>query len=158
MKGLDLVAKFNTHDWFVVLVAMAGIFLGIAVNIQVSACALCMTQRFAMVVGAVVCATGLIHNRIPLVYPILAGLIWIGGIGIALRQLWLQYIPGAVSNCGPSLDFLLANDYPVASVLRTMISGSGDCAEPSVIPLLALVGFVVLLVVLGLHLRSRTLF
>ena len=157
MTVKDLLNEPTEHDWFIAIILLTGIFLAIAVNYQVTACALCMTQRLAMVAGAIACAVGLIHQRIPLIYSICAGLFWVSGIGVALRQLWLQYVPGAVSNCGPGLEYQLANDYPLTSILTTMIRGSGDCAEPSVFPLLALGGFIVLLFVLGIHIRRRLL-
>lgn len=153
--NMTWLTRLTSRDWLLAIVFFGSAFLAAAVLIVVSACSLCMTQRFFMAFGVVVIAVGLIHRRVPLVYPILATLFWIAGCVVAFRQLWIMYVPGAVSNCGPGIDFLIANDYPFSSVVKTMLMGSGDCAEPSVIPLLALAGFLILLTMLFMHFRSR---
>lgn len=149
------LARLGSRDWLISIVFFGGLFLGSAVLIQVSACSLCMTQRLFMACGVLAIAIALLHQRVPLIYPIVAALFWIVGCVVAFRQLWIIYVPGAATNCGPGIDFLIANEYPFSSVIKTMLMGSGDCAEPSVIPLLALAGFLILLTMLFMHIRSR---
>lgn len=149
------LAQFTSRDWLLAIVFFGSAFLAAAVLIQISACSLCMTQRYFMACGVVVIAVALIHKRVPLIYSILAALFWIAGCVVAFRQLWIMYVPGAATNCGPGIDFLIANEYPLSSIVRTMLIGSGDCAAPSIIPLLALAGFLILLTMLLMHARSR---
>ena len=149
------LARLNSRDWLIAIVFFGGVFLASAVLIQTSACSLCMTQRYFMACGVVTIAIALIHQQAPRTYIVVAALFWIAGCLVAFRQLWIQYVPGAATNCGPGIDFLIANEYPLSSVVKTMLMGSGDCAEPSVIPLLALAGFLILMSMLFMHVRSR---
>lgn len=146
-----LLRKFPSTDYAIAIVLLGSAFLAGALLIQVSACSLCMTQRLFMVCGVASVAISLVHNQPKLIYSIVAGLFWLAGCIVAFRQLWIQYVPGAATNCGPGIDFLIANEYPFSSIVKTMLTGSGDCAEPSIIPLLALGGFVVLLGLLTLQ-------
>ncbi len=151
MTFLTLSRRFTPTDWSLAILLCGSTFLAATVLIQVSACSLCMTQRLFMACGIVSVALSLAHSRAPRVYSILAVLFWTAGSLVAVRQLWIQYVPGAASNCGPGIDFLIANEYPLSSIVKTMLTGSGDCAEPSLIPLLALGGFLVLLSMLVLR-------
>lgn len=155
MKALDLLRALESEDWLLAILLVGSCFLAATVLIQVSACSLCMTQRFFMAGGVIVIALALSHARAPLGYPIAAALCWFAGCAVALRQLWIQYVPGAASSCGPSVDFLIAYDYPLSSIVKTMFTGSGDCAEPSLIPLLALGSFLALLTLLMFHVKTR---
>lgn len=153
--NMTWLGQLTSRDWLLAIVFSGSAFLAAAVLIVVSACSLCMTQRLFMACGVVVIAVAVIHRRVPVIYPVLAALFWVAGCVVAFRQLWIIYVPGAATNCGPGIDFLIANEYPLSSIVRTMLTGSGDCAEPSVIPLLALAGFFILLTMLYMHVRSR---
>ncbi|MDG6349099.1 disulfide bond formation protein B, partial [Luteimonas sp. 8-5] len=51
------------------------------------------------------------------------------GIGVAGRHVWLQHLPAdQVPMCGPGLDFL-TEAMPLTSVIRTVLTGSGECAN-----------------------------
>lgn len=156
VRMLRLWAALTESDCLLLIVFLGSLFLASAVLIQVSACSLCMTQRLFMAAGVLTVAFSLLHERSPLIYIVFAILFWIAGCVVAFRQLWIQYVPGAASTCGPGIDFLIANEYPMSSVVRTMLMGSGDCAEASVIPLLALAGFVTLLTLMGAHIFKRS--
>ena len=110
-----------------------------------------------MTVGVLICVLGSMHSVVPRTYSYLAILVWIGGCLVAFRQLWIQYVPNAAGNCGPGIDYLISNDYPMSSIVKTMLTGSGDCAEPSVVPILALCGFLVLMTTTAFHLRQQAL-
>ena len=153
--NMTWLMQLTSRDWLLAIVFTGSAFLAAAVLIQFSACSLCMTQRFFMACGVVAIAVALIHKRVPLHYPILAALFWVAGCVVAFRQLWIQYVPGAATNCGPGIDFLIANEYPLSSIVKTMLTGSGDCAEPSIIPLLALASFLILMTMLFMHVKSR---
>jgi disulfide bond formation protein DsbB len=50
-------------------------------------------------------------------------------MAVAARHLWIQHLPeGAVPSCGASLNYLL-QVFPLADVIRKVLSGSGECAR-----------------------------
>ena len=156
MNIQNLWQAVTAKDCLLAILFFGSLFVAATVLIQISACSLCMTQRLFMAAGVLTIAISLLHDRVPWAYVIVSGLFFTGGIAVALRQLWIQYVPGAAANCGPGIDFLIANEYPMSSVIRTMLMGSGDCAAPSLIPLLALCGFLALMTLLGLHVLKRS--
>lgn len=51
------------------------------------------------------------------------------GLSIAGRQVWLQHLPAdQVPECGPDLSYMLEVN-PLTDVIKTVLSGSGECAE-----------------------------
>jgi len=66
------------------------------------------------------------------------------GIIVAIRHIYIQMNPDTSGTCGMELQFLVQNDYPLTDILNAMISGTGSCAEPSIIPVFALVSFLIL--------------
>jgi disulfide bond formation protein DsbB len=95
-------------------------------------CPLCLVQRGFFYAVLAVCVVGAIHapsgwgRR---AYGILAALFAAGGAAIASRQVWLQHLPAdKVPQCGPDLFFMLEN-LPLATTLRKLISGTGECAK-----------------------------
>lgn len=99
--------------------------------LHLAPCSLCIFQRVS-VLGA-----GLIYGLAALLRPqqigtrIYAGaafVVVLGGLGIALRQVYLQSLPAAeVPACGPGLNFLFQN-YHFLHALALVLKGSGDCA------------------------------
>ena len=50
------------------------------------------------------------------------------GAAIAARHVWIQSLPpDRIPECGPGLDFMLAN-LPLAQALQKALTGSGECA------------------------------
>jgi len=50
-------------------------------------------------------------------------------MAVAARHVWIQHLPeGAVPSCGASLNYLL-QVFPLADVIRKVLSGSGECAR-----------------------------
>jgi disulfide bond formation protein DsbB len=63
------------------------------------------------------------------VYGALLLLAALATIGIAGRHLWIQHQPeGAVPACGATLSYML-EVFPLADVVRKVLSGSGECAR-----------------------------
>ncbi len=95
-------------------------------------CPLCMVQRLTYLLIAVVALAGAIHNPGrggTLVYSAILDLLALFGAAVAGRQVWLQHLPAdKVPECGPGLDFMLES-YPFLDVVKTLIKGTGDCAE-----------------------------
>lgn len=97
-------------------------------------CPLCIFQRIAVVILGCLFFIAAIHatnTSATYVYALLIGLAALGGAGVAGRHVWLQNLPPEkVPACGPGLDFML-DAFPLAEVLRMVLSGSGECAEVS---------------------------
>ena len=107
-----------------------GLYLEHAVGLE--PCPLCIFQRVAYIVIAVISLIGTIHNPQKLFERIYTGLILITslcGAGIAGRQVWLQHLPeDKIPECGPGLEYML-DAFPFTDALRMILSGSGECAE-----------------------------
>ena len=94
-------------------------------------CPLCLVQRgfFFLVLG--ICVLAALHGpgrRGAIAYASLAGLFALGGAGVAGRQVWLQHLPpDKVPQCGPDLFFMMEN-FPLSRTLKTLFSGTGECA------------------------------
>lgn len=115
-------------------------------------CALCLMQQMWVIVAGVLAATGLGHNPRLGVYPLLVALAALVGGGFAMRHLWIIANPEAATAC---VDFgRLIEVAPVFRVLEAMTVGTGGCAEqPATIPLLALGGFAVMLILAVIQFR-----
>lgn len=95
-------------------------------------CPLCIFQRIAFAaIGIVLLIAGLHAPRAPAgrrFYGLLALLAAGIGIAIAGRHVWLQHLPpDQVPSCGPGLNYLM-EAMPVTNVIRTVLTGSGECA------------------------------
>ena len=94
-------------------------------------CPLCLVQRgfFYLIMGIFV--LGAIHAPKgwgKAIYGGVAALFAAAGAGSAGRQVWLQHLPpDKVPQCGPDLYFMLEN-FPLARTLKTLVSGTGECA------------------------------
>jgi disulfide bond formation protein DsbB len=96
-------------------------------------CPLCIFQRVAVIsVGALFLLAWLHHpasERMARVYGALIALAALAGIAIAARHVWIiAQPPGAVAECGASLDYML-DVLPLHEVLGKVLSGSGECAK-----------------------------
>ena len=111
---------------------------------EIEPCALCLTQRLLMFIGGSIAVVGLAHDPRLGIYPVLSLLAILFGIIVAIRHIYIQMNPEASGTCGMELQFLVQNDYPLTDILNAMISGTGSCAEPSIIPAFALVSFLIL--------------
>jgi disulfide bond formation protein DsbB len=107
-----------------------GLYLEHVVGLE--PCPLCVFQRVAFIVIALLALIGAIHNPQKLFERIYTGLMLIAslcGAGIAGRQIWLQHLPeDKVPECGPGLEYML-DAFPFTDALRMILSGSGECAE-----------------------------
>jgi protein dithiol:quinone oxidoreductase len=96
-------------------------------------CMLCYLQRFAAILVGLIGLVGFIHNskRI-IVFRSYLGISIVSvlvGIGLSIRQLYLQSLPAElVPSCAPDMDYLL-DSLPFFEVLLMAIQGDGNCAE-----------------------------
>ena len=120
-------------------------------------CPLCIFQRVGFIVTGVVLLLAALHNPRRMgrrVYAVLAILASLAGASVAARHIWLRNLPAdQVPACGPGLDFML-EAFPLGKTLRTVFTGSGECAESDGwfllgldMPSWALIGFVGLLII-----------
>jgi len=93
-------------------------------------CPLCIFQRVAVITVGVLFLAAAIHNPARIgarVYGILIALAALGGMGIAIRHVWIQaQPPGTVAACGAGLDYML-EILPLQQVIATVLTGSGEC-------------------------------
>ena len=95
-------------------------------------CPLCILQRVAVMAAGVLFLLAFLHNpgdRGARVYGVLIDLVALLGILVAARQIWIiAQPPGAVAECGASLDYMM-DVLPLHEVLGKVLTGSGECAK-----------------------------
>lgn len=120
-------------------------------------CPLCMVDRAILVLIGLIALIALMHNSSGIMLWMYSGLgSLLAGLGIAVsaRHIWLQGLPpDQVPECGPDLSYML-DVFPLAEVIKKVLSGSGQCAEVSwtflglTIPQQTLLLFILLLVMI----------
>lgn len=95
-------------------------------------CPLCVFQRVGLVVMGIFSLIALIHNPKTFLFRRGYSLFTVLGISwsvvIAGRHIWLQNLPpDKVPSCGAGLDYLIET-FPLMSVLKQVLTGSGECA------------------------------
>jgi disulfide bond formation protein DsbB len=95
-------------------------------------CPLCISQRIMVLATALALLAAFAHNpgRVGTrLYALLGGLTAFGGASISGRHVWLQHLPAdEVPACGPGLEYMFKY-FPLTDTLRTMLTGTGDCAK-----------------------------
>ena len=118
---------------FAVCALLIGYALFLQFNAHLEPCPLCIFQRIAFAALGLVFLLAGLHapggNAGRRAWGVLALLAAATGIGIAGRHVWLQHLPAdQVPMCGPGLDFL-TEAMPLSRVIRTVLTGSGECAK-----------------------------
>lgn len=95
-------------------------------------CPLCIFQRIAFAVLGFVFLAGALHNpqtKVRWIYMTTALVPALIGCAIAGRHVWLTHLPpDQVPSCGPGLNFLM-EAFPLWNVVKTVLTGSGECAK-----------------------------
>jgi len=95
-------------------------------------CPLCIFQRIGIaLIGLLFLLAALQNPRRwgARVYGVLLLLAALGTIGVAARHVWIQsQPPGTVASCGASLGYMV-QIFPVGTVIRKVLTGSGECAK-----------------------------
>lgn len=95
-------------------------------------CALCITQRFFLLICGLCGLLAALHRPALLgsrIYACVGALLAFAGAGFSSRQLYLQSLPpGEAPACGPSIDFIF-DTFPVSEALSILLRGDGNCAE-----------------------------
>ena len=127
-----------TFRWQCLLAfAVCAALLAFAVYMQLQGglvpCPLCIFQRIAFTATGVAFLIAGLHapraafgrRSYALLALIAAGI----GVGIAGRHVWIQHLPAdEVPSCGPGLDYM-RELMPLTSVIRKVLTGSGECAR-----------------------------
>jgi len=100
--------------------------------LKLEPCPLCIFQRIgvaAIGVGFLLAALHGPQRWGAAVYAALIALAAVATIGVAARHIWIQHLPaGSVPVCGATLNYLL-DVFPLAEVVRKVLTGSGECAK-----------------------------
>ena len=95
-------------------------------------CPLCVFQRVGVAAAALLFLLAALHNPRRWGAPVYGGLLVAAALAtmaVAARHLWIQHLPeGTVPACGATLSYML-EVFPVADVIRKVLSGSGECAR-----------------------------
>lgn len=95
-------------------------------------CPLCIVQRMAYIVLAVVFLAAAVHGPGRTGATVYGGLLTIVaalGAAVAARHVWLQHLPkDRIPECGPGLEYMLRK-YPPPQALEKIFAGSGECSE-----------------------------
>ena len=143
---------------FLVCLGMMAVALFMEHILMLKPCMLCYMQRGAVILVGLIAGIGFLINSEKLIvykgFVIGCVIAVLSGIGLSLRQLYLQSLPPKlVPSCAPDIDYLL-NTLPFLEVLVMAITGDGNCAEVLwsfmgiSIPGWTLIGFVVILIYL----------
>ena len=118
---------------FVVCAALLAFAVYLQLHDGLVPCPLCIFQRIAFTAtGLVFLVAGLHAPRAAAgqrAYGLLA--LVAAGIGTAIagRHVWLQHLPAdQIPSCGPGLDYM-RELMPLSSVIRKVLTGSGECAK-----------------------------
>lgn len=93
-------------------------------------CPMCIVQRYALVMVAVISAfTGIIARSALRLTGFLVMLVVAGfGAFTAARQSWLQWYPPEVASCGRDF-YGMIEAFPLQRVVPMIFKGSGDCTK-----------------------------
>jgi protein dithiol:quinone oxidoreductase len=105
-----------------------GLYLQHVVGLE--PCPMCIVQRYALVLVAVIAAVGsLVGSRGGQVGVAVAGLLAAGfGAFTAARQSWLQWYPPEIASCGRDF-YGMIEAFPLQRAIPMIFRGSGDCAK-----------------------------
>jgi disulfide bond formation protein DsbB len=97
-------------------------------------CPLCIFQRLGIAVLGLLFLAAAVQDPKrwgARLYGLLQLLASLATVGIAARHLWIQHQPeGSVPACGATLSYML-DILPLSTVIRKVLSGSGECARVS---------------------------
>src|SRR5271167_945901 len=95
-------------------------------------CPLCIFQRIGVAAIALAFLLALVHNPKGWGSRVYGVLIFVAAavtLCVAARHVWIQHLPAdQVPTCGASLNYLL-DIFPLTEVIRTVLTGSGECAK-----------------------------
>jgi protein dithiol:quinone oxidoreductase len=102
-----------------------GMYLQYVVGVE--PCPMCIVQRYAMILLAVVGALGAVFSS-RWIAGLLAVLVSSGGAFVAARQSWLQWYPPEIATCGRDF-YGMIESFPLSRAIPMIFRGSGDCTQ-----------------------------
>jgi disulfide bond formation protein DsbB len=129
---LELTPRVGNLAGFLACAGMMGAALYFQYGLGLEPCPLCIFQRVGTIALGVAFGVAALHDPGVTGRRIYTGVLAIvaaAGAAVAGRHVWLQNLPkDQVPACGPDLDFML-EAFPLLEVLKTVLSGSGECAD-----------------------------
>ena len=106
-----------------------GLYLQHVVGLE--PCPMCIVQRYALVLVAILAAIGAATGRVrALLFTSVAVAIILAGLGAftAARQSWLQWYPPESASCGRDI-YGMIETFPLQRAIPMIFRGSGDCSK-----------------------------
>lgn len=105
-----------------------GLYLQHVVGLE--PCPMCIVQRYAMVLIAVVAGVASTSSQkwSHRLGGLLVLVLSIAGAAVAARQSWLQWYPPEFVNCGRDIYGMIEN-FPMQRALPMIFKGNGDCSK-----------------------------
>jgi disulfide bond formation protein DsbB len=134
LSHLSMPNFSNTRFWLSLVavgsVAMLafGLYLQHAVGLE--PCPMCIVQRYALVLVAVIAGLAALLNNRALRTGGVVGMGAMAAFGafVAARQSWLQWNPPEILSCGRDF-FGMIESFPLRRAIPMIFKGSGDCSE-----------------------------
>ena len=114
----------------VVCVAMLAFGLYLQHVVGLEPCPMCIVQRYALLLVAVVTGITALANKRVLLLTGSAVTLLLAGFGafVAARQSWLQWYPPEEASCGRDF-YGMIETFPLQRVIPMIFKGSGDCTK-----------------------------
>ena len=105
-----------------------GLYLQHVVGLE--PCPMCIVQRYALVLVAVVAGVTAFASRKGLLVTGSGLMVLLSGLGafVAARQSFLQWYPPEVASCGRDL-YGMIETFPLKRAIPMIFKGSGDCSK-----------------------------
>lgn len=130
MAGDRSYRRIGNAIGFTVCAALIGFAIYAQFDLHLDPCPLCIFQRIGMAALGVMFLVAALHaprrwgSR---VYALLIALAAAATVAVAGRQIYLQHLPpGEVPSCGAPLSVML-KFLPLTTVIRKVLTGSGEC-------------------------------
>ncbi|MBS3954046.1 MAG: disulfide bond formation protein B [Methylomicrobium sp.] len=128
--------KMKARIWFLLGFAGCVFLMSMGAYFQfvggLEPCPLCISQRIGIMLTGLVFLIAGLHNPAEKgrkIYSILGTLVALSGGAVSVRHIWIQHLPpDEVPECGPGIEYMMEN-FPLAEVIKQMLSGTGDCAK-----------------------------
>ncbi|CAN5497486.1 disulfide bond formation protein B [soil metagenome] len=132
-----LLTTFDAHPRRV-LALVSGVCIGLLAFglylqhvVGLEPCPMCIVQRYALVLVAIVAAIGAAGGRVRgLLFTSVVLAIVLAGLGAftAARQSWLQWYPPESASCGRDI-YGMIETFPLQRAIPMIFRGSGDCSK-----------------------------
>jgi protein dithiol:quinone oxidoreductase len=129
-----MLANFTSTRLFALMCAACIAMLAFGLYLQhvvgLEPCPMCIVQRYALVIVALLAAATAFASKKALVVVGALALVVTGAAGafVAARQSYLQLYPPEVASCGRDL-YGMIETFPLKRAIPMIFKGSGDCTK-----------------------------